>query len=128
MKALHSFLRFFLRFRYPMTLPEDVAEALGVKCSNYLNFEEFVKYLTCPSCCPTRLERFMSREDAEQVFFSAQCKEIFKDRTLISYQFNEGWMEFDLQFDSDSRLRRLYIQHNKIEAERGYEIKLKNVA
>ncbi len=125
MKPFDFISRFLLRYRYPMSLPEDIAFDLGVPVSNQLAFKEFVDYLICPHCCPTKLAKFMPRELAENAFERAQCKEKFRDRTLISFQFIEGWLEFDLQFDSESRLRRIYLQHKNIENERGVEIKLR---
>jgi hypothetical protein len=125
MKPFDLFSRFLLRFRYPLSLPEDIATSLGIDVSNEIAFDDFVNYLICPNCCPTRLMKFMPREMAENAFERAPCKEKFRDRTLISFQFNEGWMEFDLQFDSESRLRRIYVQHKNINQERGVEIKLR---
>jgi hypothetical protein len=109
------FFRFFLRFRYPVSLPEDVASALGIPLSNSLTFQEFVNCLTQPNCCPTTLTKFMSREKAEEMFHTALRKEHFRHNSLFSYYFNEGWMEFMLQFDEQSRLRRIYIQHKFLE-------------
>jgi hypothetical protein len=123
-RALDAVYRFFLRFRYPVTLPEDIGSALGIVASNHLTFEEFVGRLTCPSCRPTRLIKFMPREKAEEAFQTAQRKERFQQNTLISYYFNEGWMEFVLHFDEQSRLRRIYVNHKQIEKERGIEIPL----
>ncbi len=122
--VLNLFYKLFLRFRYPVSLPEDVAEALGVQCSNFITFEDFVTKLTCPSCRPTRLKKFMPREEAEAAFQTALRKEKFLHNSLFSYYFNEGWMEFVLQFDEHSRLRRIYIQHKKITQEEGIEIPL----
>lgn len=124
-KALEALYRLFLRFRYPVTLPEDIAQDLGIGASNFLSFDQFVRCLTSPSCCPTRLIRFMPREKAEETFKAAQRTERFKQNTLISYYFSEGWMEFILHFDEQSRLRRVYIQHKEIEKEQGVEIRLK---
>lgn len=124
MKALDILSRFFLRIRYPVSLPEEIAEALGVSLSNHAPFTEFVSRLACPSCRPTRLTKFMPREKAEEAFQNAPRQEKFKQNTLISYQFNEGWVEFILQFDEQSRLRRIYLQHKHIEHDRGIEIPL----
>lgn len=124
MKALDTFYKFFIRFRYPVTLPEDIAQSLGVNLSNNVTFDEFVKCLTNPSCCPTRLMKLMPRKKAESMFCGAQRKEHFSRSTLISYYFSEGWMEFNLQFDAEARLRRIYIQHKQIESEQGYELPL----
>lgn len=124
MRNLSIFFRFFLRFRYPVSLPEDIADALGVNFSNYLTFEELFVRLTSPDCCPKRLMRFMPREQAEKAFVTAQRKERFAQNTLFSFYFNEGWLEFSLHFDNDARLRRMYIQHKKIKQHRGVEIPL----
>lgn len=124
MKALDCFFRFFLRFRYPVTLPEDIAHSLGVNVSNFVTFDEFVKTLTGPNCCPTTLKKLMVRKDAEAAFCGAQRKEKFQRNTLVSYYFNEGWLEFNLQFDAESKLRRIYIQHKKIESDQGVELRL----
>ncbi len=124
MKAIDGFYKFFLRFRYPVTLPEDIALALGVSLSNHVTFDEFVKCLTNPSCCPTNLTKLMPRKKAESMFCSAQRKELFSRSTLVSYYFSEGWLEFNLQFDDSSRLRRVYIQHKKIESDQGHELPL----
>lgn len=124
MKVFDLLRHFFLRFRYPVSLPEEVAEALGIPLSNFVTFEEFVNHLTCPSCRPTRLQKFMPREKAEQAFQGALRKELFRQKSLYSYYFNEGWMEFILQFDDQSRLRRIYLQHRHIEQDQGLEISL----
>lgn len=124
MKAFDHLYRFFLRFRYPVSLPEEVASALGVKISSFLTFDEFVRCLTAPTCRPTRLSKFMPREKAEAAFQSALRKERFKQNSLFSYYFSEGWMEFVLQFDEQSRLRRIYLQHKHIQEDRGIEIPL----
>ena len=105
---------FFLRFRYPVSLPEDVAGDLGFNFSNELSFREFVNYLTDPNHRPTKLIRFMPREQAEQIFRTALRREHFTHHSLFSYYFNGGWMEFVLDFDTQSRLRRLYLRHKDI--------------
>jgi hypothetical protein len=125
MQVMDHLSRFFLRFRYPVTMPEDIADALGIHLSNYITFDEFIGRLTCPTCRPTRLSRFMPREKAEHLFHTAQRKERFQQNTLFSYYFSEGWMEFVLQFDDQARLRRIYLQHKCIKEEKGIEIPLK---
>lgn len=124
MKALDHFYRFFLRFRYPVSLPEDVANALGLPLSNFVTFQEFVHQLLNPSSRPTRLTRFMPREQAEAAFKTALRIEKFKQNTLFSYYFSEGWMEFVLLFDEQSRLRRVYLQHKELKQEERVEILL----
>lgn len=124
MKTFQHLYRFLIRFRYPVTLPEEIAEALGVSIPNSLNFDELVHKLTCHTCRPTKLCKFMPRNQAEAAFKTAQRKERFKSNSLFSFYFNEGWLEFVLQYDDDSRLRRMYIQHKIIQEERGIEIQL----
>ncbi len=127
MKALEILSRFFIRFRYPVTLPEDLAQALGIELSNYITFDKLVHSLTCPSCQPSKLFKYMSREKAEQAFSHAHSKELFKKNSLFSFYFSEGWMEFSLEFDDQSRLRRLYLHHKCIQTERGVEIPLQPI-
>ena len=66
----------------------------------------------------------MSREKAEEAFYGAPLKEKFQNNTLVSYCFTEGWVEFILQFDDQSKLRRIYLQHKNIKHDRGLEIQL----
>lgn len=124
MKAFDHLYRFFIRFRYPVSLPEDIAHALGVETSNLLTFNEFVTQLTSSDCRPTKLTKFMPRKTVEDAFNGALRKERFNGKSIFSYYFNEGWMEFVLLFDEQSRLRRIYIQHKLIEQEEGVEIPL----
>lgn len=124
MKAFDLVYRFLLRFRYPVSLPEEVASALGIDVSNFVSFEEFVSVLTSPTCRPTRLTKYMSRERAEEAFKTALRKERFKRNTLYSYYFNEGWLVFILQFDDQHRLSRIYLQHKRIKQDRGIELSL----
>lgn len=112
--VIHSLARLFPRLRYPLSMPEEVASDLGINVSNALTFEEFVDCLTSPHQRPTKLLRFMPRDEAEKTFQTALRKERFKQNSLFSYHFNGGWMEFMLQFDDQSRLRRLYIRHKDL--------------
>ena len=115
-----SFRRFLIRFRYPMSMPEDVANDLGLEISNLVTFNEFIHRLTSPESRPKKLIRFMPREQAESVFSTALRKEKFNQNSLFSYYFNGGWMEFALSFDGQSRLRRIYIHHKDLKQK--YEI------
>lgn len=124
MRLLESLRHMLLRFRYPVSMPEDIATALGIPLPNALSFTDFVIRLCQPSCLPTRLARFMPRELAEKAFCNAIRTERFYEKTLVSYYFPEGWLEFVLQFDKDSRLRRVYLLHREIQAEHGVEILL----
>ena len=110
---LKPFVHLFCRFRYPVSMPEDIAD-LGLKISNSLTFQEFIGFLTNPHHSPTKLIRFMPREQAEDMFRLALRKEKFKQNSLFSYHFKGGWVEFFLHFDEQSRLRRLYIRHKDI--------------
>lgn len=124
MRKFNCFSRLFLRFRYPVTLPEDIAKALGIHVSNYVTFDEFFSTLTSPECHPTNIKKFMPRHEVEFAFTNAQRKEHFRQMSLYSYYFSEGWIEFKLEFDSNSLLRRIYIQHRNIQDERGIELQL----
>ncbi len=101
---------FFMRLRYPFSTPEEVGSDLGITLSNQISFQEFIDLLTHPVHPPTKITKYMSRAKAEALFKEARHKEIFRHNTLISYYFNEGWMELLLDFDNESRLRRLYVQ------------------
>lgn len=124
MQAFDNICRFFLRFRYPVSMPEDIALALGFEISNYMPFHEFITYLTSPAFKPARLLKFMPRDRAEEAFLHAQSKEHFKNSSIYSFYFPEGWLEFVLEFDDQSRLRRIYLHHKLIKQERGIEIQL----
>lgn len=127
LKIFKTIERTFLRLRYPVSLPEEIAEALGVSFSNYLSFKDFLAVLSEPLSAPKRLSRFMPRATAESVFCNAARTERFSERTLVSYQFPEGWVEFILQFDRESRLRRVYLLHKEIASDQGIELSLSEV-
>lgn len=114
MKILKPLFRLLVRFRYPVSMPEEVASDLGLNISNSLSFQEFIHCLTDPGHRPTKLTRFMPRNEAEEIFRCALRKERFQQNSLFSYHFKNGWMEFILQFDEQSRLRRLYIRHKDL--------------
>lgn len=114
MKMFKPLLHLFARFRYPVSMPEDVASDLGLEITNSLNFKEFIHCLTNLHYRPTKLTRFMPREQAEDAFRLAKRKEKFQQDSLFSYHFKGGWMEFILQFDGESRLRRLYVRHKDL--------------
>jgi hypothetical protein len=114
MKVFKPIVRLFIRLRYPVSMPEDVAADLGLELTNSLNFQEFIHCLTDPRHRPRKLTRFMPREQAEDIFRLARRKERFQQNSLFSYHFKGGWMEFMLQFDEKARLRRLYIRHKAL--------------
>lgn len=108
-RIFKPFYHLINRYRYPVSMPEDVAADLGLNITNKLSFQEFINCLTDPNYRPAKLTRFMPREEAEDIFRLAIRKERFQQNSLFSYHFKGGWMEFILQFDDQSRLRRLYI-------------------
>lgn len=124
MHLLQSLTRLLSRFRYPVSLPEDVAHDLGMYLPNTLNFHELLQLLASPSHRPSKLRKFMSRPTAEATFVSALKKETFKSCSLFSYYFNKGWLVFALYFDEDSRLRRVYLQCPSCESMDGFDLPL----
>jgi hypothetical protein len=113
----------WIRFRYPVSMPEDIALALGIQLSNTMPFKDLVTQLS-RACCPKRLTKFMPRSAAEEAFSNAIRTERFCEKTLISYYFSEGWLEFVLLFDRSSRLRRIYLLHRAIQTDEGIELPL----
>jgi hypothetical protein len=109
-QLFESLTRLISRFRYPVSLPEDVARDIGMHLPNTLNFQQFLHLLSSPHQRPAKLRKYMSRTLAESTFESALKKETFKSCSLFSYYFNKGWLVFALYFDEDSRLRRVYLQ------------------
>lgn len=114
----------FVRLRYPVSLPQDVGSALGVPVSNSVRFQSFLQFLTSGQCIPTKLVRFMEREKVERAFEKARRKESFHHHTLYSFYFNQGWLEFDVEFDKNAKLRRIYVHHKEIPYPQGYELAL----
>jgi hypothetical protein len=110
-RAMNGLVRLLVRFRYPVSLPEEVACALGIEMSNRCTFKQFLSCLSNPSCCPAKIKRLMPRHHAESLFETALRKE---QHSLFSYYFKGAWMEFILHFDDQSRLRRLYLQHRDL--------------
>jgi hypothetical protein len=125
MNIFNPFLRLFIRLRYPVSMPEDVAADLGLDISNSLTFQQFMSCLLDPRYRPTKLTRFMPRDQAEEIFRSAKRKERFPQNSLFSYHFKGGWMEFVLQFDEQARLRRLYVRHKDLKQK--HEIPISSV-
>ena len=117
----HS-LDFLIRFRYPVSLPEEVGEALGLSLSNFLSFSEMFAQLISTAAPPTKLFKMMGREEAESSFGKARKKEKFSNSSLFSYYFNDSWLEFSLEFDETQALRRIYLQHKSLKEP--YEIPL----
>lgn len=124
MDFIQSLMRLISRFRYPVSLPEDVANDLGMHLPNSLNFQEFLKLLASPHHRPARLRKYMPRSIAEAAFESALKKEAFKSSSLYSYYFNGGWLVFALHFDEEARLRRIYLQCPAREPVEGFDLLL----
>ena len=112
MQFLTAVRQMLIRLRYPVSLPEDVAASLGICVDNTIGFQCFLA--TCRDCRPTRLAKFMPRLEAERAFHAALRKEKFASNSLFSFYFNDGWLEFDLQFDASGLLRRVYLHHKQI--------------
>ena len=110
MHLRESLLRLISRFRYSVSLPEDIAHDLGLFLPYAPSFQEFLTLLTTSPYPPTRLRRYMSRRQAEQAFETALRKECFPSCSLFSYYFDAGWLVFTLHFDEEERLRRVYMQ------------------
>lgn len=112
------------RFRYPVSLPQDIASAVGIEIQNTIRFRQLLSLLTSPSASPIKLTKYMPREQAEYAFRSALRRDRFPQSSLYSFYFNEGWLEFELQFDHLSRLRRVYLHHKLLYNSHGHELPL----
>lgn len=66
----------------------------------------------------------MPRNLAEEAFSTARRMDRFKQCSLFSYYFDEGWLEFELRFDADARLRRVYVRHRRLPQDEGVELSL----
>lgn len=97
------------RFSHPGSLPNDVAYDLGLEVYGRLSVNELLQMLKNP----THLKKYMKKGLADQLFVHAQRKDIFKLTSRFTYFFNQGLLEFVLDFDSDEQLRRAYATfHN----------------
>jgi len=126
MNLVASAQNLFVRFRYPVSLPQDIGSALGVPLTNFIRFNDMLEFLLSDKCKATKLSRFMTRDKAEKAFDKAQRKDIFHRSSLYSFYFTQGWLEFDLHFDEHALLRRVYIHHKAISHPDGYELVLDN--
>lgn len=123
-KVMDSLSRFFARIWYPVALPEDLTEAFGVELSNYLSYSKLLEKISSCHLHPQKLAKYMPRRLAESVFKHATSMEIFKDKSIASYYFQEGCIEFVLSFDHNGTLRRVYLLHKAVENEEGIELPL----
>lgn len=124
MQLFAGVTRLISRFRYPVSLPEDVAHDLGMQLPNTLNFQQFLKLLTSPHQRPSKLRKYMTREVAEATFGSALKKDVFRSCSLYSYYFNKSWLVFSLYFDEKSRLRRVSLQCPTFHSFEGFDLTL----
>ena len=115
---------FFVRLRYPFSLPEEISEALGIPLSNQIAFHKLIAYLRSPHCRPAKLLKTMPREEAEATFRNASYSDHFHQTSSFSYHFSEGCLEFVLLFDKASKLKRLYLRFREFPEEGGIEISL----
>ena len=122
--SIDNFIRFIARFRYPISLPEDITKATGIPLKNLMCFERILHKLTNPKCNTVQLRKFMEMEEVCMAFRKAYKKEMFSKNCLFSYYFNEGWIEFKVCFDDDNKLRRVYLHHKSIQSDRGLELPL----
>lgn len=127
MGILQKALKFFCRFKHPISFPEDIGKDLGIQILyKGINFQNCIEYLIDPRYKPKNLIKFMPRAEAESKLRLAIRKERFKNSSLFSYHVFHGWLAFKLVFDNQNRLRRLYLQHKDLKTltDEGIEIKL----
>ena len=105
-----SLIRLLSRFRYPVSLPEDIAFDLGLMISNTITFKDFICFLSSPNLPPIKLKKFMPRSRAEALFRTPIKKEIFPSSTLFSYYLGKGWVVVSLYYDQQSLLRRVSVE------------------
>jgi len=122
MSLVKSLTRLINRFRYPASMPEDIAQDLGYHFSNALTFQELLQILSSSAYRPEHLWRMMPRPLAEMTFRYALKKETFHSSTLFSYSFHHGWLVFALYFDEHARLRRLFVQCPACVAQKNFDI------
>lgn len=124
MQLRESLMRLMTRFRYPVSLPEDISKDLGISLPSTLSFKVFLGLLAAPSSRATKLRKWMSRSEAEAAFQRALKRETFSSCSLFSYYFNQGWVVIALYFDANARLRRAYFQCPACESMHGFDILL----
>jgi hypothetical protein len=115
MKVLHRVGRVLSRFRYPVSLPEDVSKAVGLPLSNLQSFDKMLSQLTASNV--TTIRRHMPRDQVKQLFEGATRKEYFSGSALFSFWFPSGWLEFSIHFDRCDRVRRVCLLHKNLDSE-----------
>lgn len=124
MHLRESLMRLMSRFRYPVSMPEDIAKDLGIRIPATVSFKIFLGLLSAASSRSTKLRRLMPRRQAEAAFQNALKKEMFSSCSLFSYYFNQGWVVIALYFDDGARLRRAYFQCPACESMQGFDLLL----
>ena len=113
----------FARFRYPFSMPEEVGQDIGLDVDNQITFDKFINILANPSFLPSKVQKYMSRSEADALFVHAFRSDLFQGKSLFYYYFKQGWVEFQMTYDENDRLRRMVLQNKQI-AEDSIEIKL----
>lgn len=112
------------RIRYSGTPHTEIALALGIVPPQTLCVRKFVKQVARRCELSQTLYRFMGKKEAEKQFDNALIKEHFKNFSLFSYKFPGGWLQFALKYDTEHKLRRLYIHHKFLPQQEGIEVTL----
>ncbi len=124
MKFLDSCLRLFCQFKYPLSLPDEVALAIGMRQANFIPFDLLCKTITPPRDAPKALKKYMNRKEAEKVFKSALSRKFEPLQSHFSYTVDGTTVNFTLHFDQNERLRRLVVQREEIYFAKGIDIPL----
>lgn len=119
-----SLTRLMNRLRYPVSLPDDIANDLGISLPRIRSLKVFLELLSMPATKTKHLKRWMPRHEAEAAFKCAIKKETFSASSFFSYYFNHGWVVVALYFDEHARLRRAYLQCPACETMEGFELKI----
>jgi len=122
---IEAIYRFLVRFRHPYSLPEELGIAVGHALPNHLCFEELLGLLQGEDFIPSTLYHNMPRREALKAFQTALKKEFFGNRASLSFQFSCGWIQFDLDFESE-KLRRVFLHHPKLPLSDKHEIRLQS--
>jgi len=115
------------RFRHPFSLPAEIGGDLGWEITNQENFPTLIQKVLAYKTPPNNLKKNMTRKEALAAFSHAFRTETFHQKVICSYYFKQGWLEFELVFDPQDRLRRVSLQAPTIPHDFGVEIPLQSV-